>query len=83
MGCYPNRVKPPQYILVYRDNIEDEPTVEEFDYTNTGKLSKNVEQSIGLNEEDGAFVAIYELKTARFVTKAILDLEGKSHKIIS
>ena len=83
MGCYPNRVKPPTYILVYRDNGEDEPTVEDFDYTNTGKLSKHVEQSIGLNEEEGAFVAIYELKDARFVTNSILDLEGKSHKTIS
>lgn len=37
----------------------------------------------GLEENVGAFMAVYGLRGARYVSKSVLDLGGASHKNIS
>ncbi len=79
MGCYPNKTNPPKYILVERQSIDDEPTVEDFNYTVFAKVKEHLQYTGYLGTERGAFSAVYELKDARYVDVTVLDLEGKSY----
>ena len=83
MGCNPEKIKPPKFIVVYRDSLDEEPLVEDYDYTCIAKPNKALNQMSGLAESVGAFMAIYELRAARYVSKSVLDLGGASHKNIS
>lgn len=83
MGCYASKVHPPDWIVVERENDEDELTVEGCDYgktpseaKQTRKILKEVSDQFSSSNDSGQFIAVYRLVEGSYVSKAVLKVKG-------